>query len=82
MPLKAWVVFSETVLLYLFLAAMDLRLLQAGFFPVAVSGCCSLVVMLGLLIAVASLVEHRLRICGSRVEHRLSSFGAWALIPL
>ena len=61
MPFNAWVVFSETVLLYLFLATVGLPLLHAGFFLVAMSGCCSLVVMLGLLIAVASLVEHRLQ---------------------
>ena len=55
-----------------------------GFFLVVVSRGYSLVVVQGLLIAVASLVvEHRLNSCSSQaLEHRLSSCGAWGLAAL
>ena len=50
------------VFIYAFIfGCAESLLLQAGFSLVAVSGCYSLVVVLGLLIAAASLVEHRLQ---------------------
>ena len=67
--------------IYLFLAVLDLRCC-AGFSLAAASKAYSPVVMCGLLIAVTSLVEHRLQGAGASVlqvpEHRLHSCGAQA----
>ena len=67
--------------IYLFLAVLDLRCC-AGFSLAAASKAYSPVVVCGLLIAVTSLVEHRLQGAGASVlqvpEHSLHSCGAQA----
>ena len=63
------VVFNMLIICFS-MAALGLRCFS-GLSPVVASGGCSLAVVHGLLVAVASLVEHR--------HAGFSSFGAWAL---